>query len=195
MLETILGGIAFLLFIIYDLEQAGYLSHRLHAITRFFFLGGFIFLLIGTGRVVWQQVKLCSHWDWSMLVGLPLTVLFLLLLFYTLFFALPFQDTYMEQNVGAKTYDRGMYALCRHPGVLWFAGLYAALWCTLGGKLLLWLAFFYSLLNLFYVVLQDRYTFPRIFSDYESYQQKVPFLLPNRESLKRCVSTLRKAGD
>ena len=101
----------------------------------------------------------------------------------------------MEQNVGAKTYDRGMYALCRHPGVLWFAGLYAALWCTLGGKLLLWLAFFYSLLNLFYVILQDRYTFPRIFSDYESYQQKVPFLLPNRESLKRCVATLRKAGD
>ena len=88
MLETILGGIAFLLFIIYDLEQAGYLSHRLHAITRFFFLGGFIFLLIGTGCAVWQQVKLCSHWDWSMLVGLPLTVLFLLLLFYTLFFAI-----------------------------------------------------------------------------------------------------------
>lgn len=79
-----------------------------------------------------------------------------------------------------------------YSGLLDCMQLYGARWVE---KLLLWLAFFYSLLNLFYVVLQDRYTFPRIFSDYESYQQKVPFLLPNRESLKRCVSTLRKAGD
>ena len=42
------------------------------------------------------------------------------LLVYTLFFAIPFRDTYVDRDgTGKRTVCRtGMYALCRHPGVL-----------------------------------------------------------------------------
>ena len=101
----------------------------------------------------------------------------------------------MDQTAGAKTYDKGMYALCRHPGVLWFTGFYCCLWLALGGAALFWLAFWYSLFNVGYVLVQDYYTFPRIFTDYAQYKRQVPFLLPNVKSLKNCILTLRKVGD
>ena len=41
-------------------------------------------------------------------------------LIYTLFFALPFDETYAKQNNGRYVCDRGVYALCRHPGILCF---------------------------------------------------------------------------
>ncbi len=49
---------------------------------------------------------------------------FLALLIYTLFFALPFEETYCEENKLRAAYTEGVYGLCRHPGVLWFAGAY-----------------------------------------------------------------------
>ena len=54
--------------------------------------------------------------------------LFLCLLIYTLFFALPFEETYCEENKLRAAYTEGMYGLCRHPGVLWFAGAYLCMW-------------------------------------------------------------------
>jgi protein-S-isoprenylcysteine O-methyltransferase Ste14 len=120
-----------------------------------------------------------------------MTALFFLLLIYTLFFALPFEETYVTQN-GCKTYDRGMYALCRHPGVLWFTGCYLFLWMTFGGKELLLLAMINCLLNFLYVVLQDGVTFPRVFTDYNIYKQRVPFLIPTVKSIQMCIRTWKK---
>ena len=117
---------------------------------------------------------------------------FLAVLIYTLFFALPFEETYVAQDAH-KTYDKKMYALCRHPGVLWFAGFYICLWLAFGTKPLLVMAIWFSLLNFCYIVLQDDYTFPRIFSDYEDYKKRVPFLLPNGKSLKRCIDTFKES--
>ena len=53
---------------------------------------------------------------------------FLALLIYTLFFALPFEETYCEENRLRAAYTEGVYGLCRHPGVLWFAGAYFCMW-------------------------------------------------------------------
>ena len=50
-------------------------------------------------------------------------------LIHVLFFALP-EEAY---RTGGRTVKTGWYALCRHPGVLWFGALYvclAALVCT-----------------------------------------------------------------
>ena len=193
MLETILGGIAFLLFAIYDLEQARIVPRRFHAIVQFFFLIGFLLLMVATVHAVWGAVDTVVC-DLKLAGGLALALLFFILLLYTLFFALPFEETYVTQT-GKRTYDKGMYALCRHPGVLWFAGFYFSLWFALGSAALLWIAILYSGLNVGYIILQDMVTFPRIFSDYEAYRQRVPFLLPTPASLKRCVLTLRKVGD
>ena len=164
-------------------------------LVRSFFLLGFTILAGCTAVLVWAQGLqiLLRH---SINFGFLLCAfLFLGLLIYTLFFALPFQETYVDQTAGAKTYDKGMYALCRHPGVLWFTGFYCCLWLALGGAALFWLAFWYSLFNVGYVLVQDYYTFPRIFTDYAQYKRQVPFLLPNVKSFKNCILTLRKVGD
>ncbi len=189
------GLLVFLLFVLYDLGQANLLPNIWSRLARSFFLLGFTILAGCTAVLVWAQGLqiLLRH---SINFGFLLCAfLFLGLLIYTLFFALPFQETYVDQTAGAKTYDKGMYALCRHPGVLWFTGFYCCLWLALGGAALFWLAFWYSLFNVGYVLVQDYYTFPRIFTDYAQYKRQVPFLLPNVKSLKNCILTLRKVGD
>lgn len=194
MIGFLSGCLSFLLFILYDLGQAGLFITNWRGMARSFFLLGFLILTGCTAGLAWQQMIQLAAWEPKQMIALFAAALFFVMLIYTLFFALPFEETYVTQTAGAKTYDRGMYALCRHPGVLWFAGFYISLWLTLGGASLFWLAFWYSLFNVGYVILQDICTFPRIFVDYEQYKQRVPFLLPNYTSLKRCILTLRKAG-
>ena len=48
-------------------------------------------------------------------------------LIYCLFFALPFEQTYADQDSGSRVCRSGVYALCRHPGVLCFAVMYLLL--------------------------------------------------------------------
>ena len=188
MQKLILGVAAFILFLLYDLEQAQLLPRRFHKFVRFFFLIGVLLLLLSTAAVIWYEIINLSAWGIRQVFFSVVAVFFLLLLLYTLFFALPFEETYVSQN-GCKTYDRGMYALCRHPGVLWFTGCYACLWLAFGGMLLLYMAVLYCSLNILYVILQDVVTFPRVFTDYALYKQRVPFLIPTLQSIRNCIQT------
>lgn len=192
MKEIGLGTISFILYMAYDLEQAGAISHRFHKITKSFFTIGSILLVAATLMLFWKSDVLHMEWGRKQILFLILAILFLALLIYTLFFALPFEETYVVQDAH-KTYDKKMYALCRHPGVLWFAGFYFCLWLTLGTKPLLAVAIWFSFLNFCYIILQDCYTFPKIFSDYADYQKRVPFLIPNGKSLKRCLDTFKES--
>lgn len=192
MKETIFGTISFILFMFYDLEQAGAISHRFHKMTKYFFTIGSVFLVAATLCLLWNMDVLSAGWDGKKVFFLLLAVIFLALLIYTLFFALPFEETYVAQDAH-KTYDKKMYALCRHPGVLWFAGFYLCLWLAFGGKPLLVMAIWFSFLNFCYIVLQDQYTFLKVFSDYAEYQKRVPFLIPNGKSLKRCLDTFKES--
>lgn len=78
----------------------------------------------------------------------------------------------------------GVYALCRHPGVLWFAGLYGCLAFTVG--LPLWEAVVLSALNVGLVVFEDWCVFPARLEGYGAYQASTPFLVPNRASIRAC---------
>lgn len=186
-MELALGVIAFILFVFYDLEQAHFISCRFHKTIQFFFTIGFLLLLFTTITAVWREVINISEWSTGQIFFSVLAIFFLLLLLYTLFFALPFEETYVTQN-GYKTYDKGMYALCRHPGVLWFTGCYVSLWMAFGGGLLP-MAVLYCSLNVLYIILQDVITFPRVFVDYSLYKQHVPFLIPTVKSIKACIRT------
>ena len=190
--EILMGTIAFILFMIYDLEQAGVISHRFHRMTKFFFTFGFFLLSFATIALLRKEAVFSISWGLQQIFFLFLAVFSLLLLIYTLFFALPFEETYIAQDAH-KTYDKRMYALCRHPGVLWFTGFYFSVWLAFGTMPLLWMAAWYSFLNLCYIILQDFYTFPRIFSDYRNYKKRVPFLIPNGKSLKRCFETFKES--
>ena len=167
------------------------IPRRFHKVIQFFFSLGFLLLFFSTATVIGSELISFSAWGIRQIVFSALALLFLLLLLYTLFFALPFEETYISQT-GSKTYDRGMYALCRHPGVLWFTGCYVSLWLAFGGMLLFQMAVLYCSLNFLYVILQDNITFPRVFSDYRLYKQRVPFLIPTVESIRTCIRTWRR---
>ena len=109
---------------------------------------------------------------------------FLALLVYTLFFAIPLEASYARPGEKRSVCTTGVYALCRHPGVLWFAGVYACLWLAAG--LPLWEAALYSGLNVLLVVFEDRCVFPAQLEGYDAYQAQTPFLLPNRQSIRAC---------
>lgn len=190
MFELILGFFGFALFIIYDLEQAGYVSKAHHKGVKFFFAVGFFLIFIATFLSVLKQMEHFSFCSLSLL-GLIISCLFLFLLIYTLFFALSFEKTYVEQSTGRPVYSEGVYALCRHPGLLWFSGLYISLWLVFGGKQLFCVMLVFILLNSCYVFIQDRYIFPKIFTNYMEYQKSVPFLFPTKKSILDCLNLFK----
>lgn len=180
-------AVCYLLFFLYDLNQL-YWRRKLLS-------GSFLAACAGNVLLV---VLACRGEPWlpaRLVPGGLLALVFLGLLLYTLFFALPFEKTYVEAGSGRSAYRRGVYALCRHPGVLWYAGLLFCLYWAFGGMRLLVLAVFGTLFDILYVWFQDRFIFPRQFSDYESYQKEAPFLVPTPSSMQRCIRTWREGGD
>jgi len=191
MLYLLMGTLAFLFFMIYDINSVTVNYKILHG---GFFAGCFL-LIAATGGMISSSLA-DMRWDTGrILVFMPLAVAFLFLLVYTLFFAIPFRDTYINTDTAPKTCTTGLYALSRHPGVLWFTGFYCSLWLALSRPLLLFAGILFSLLNLFYTILQDRWIFMKIFPDYGKYKKTTPFLIPNRQSLSRCVQTFRWSAD
>ncbi len=185
-----IGVLAFLLFIVYDINEVRWQKRWVHGL----FFTGFALLALATIGLAGQAIGSgLPAWP-RRIAGLVLAVVFLGLLLYTLFGALPFAQAYQQCGRRDKpsVCRSGVYALCRHPGVLWFAGFYGGLWLALGGRNLLAAAIIYSGLNGLYVLFQDRWTFRQTFADYASYQQSTPFLLPNRQSIRQCLATLHQ---
>lgn len=179
------GCIIFGLYILYDMNSVLWNQRILHAC----FLVGTVLL---AGVTVWQAAEavFAGSYGWYTWIFLPLAVVFLVLLVYTLFFALPFDETYVQTDGGkSKVYDGGMYALCRHPGVLWFFFFYLCLGGAFYPAKIMEAGVFYSLLDFLYVVFQDFWTFPKNFADYESYKRSTPFLIPNGKSIRRAIKT------
>lgn len=180
MTGVVSGLIVFGLYFLYDYNSVRWK----HWLPRRFFLTGSFFLMLATAAQTVSAVRTVGmhRYSWLFLTG---AVLFLGLLIYTLFFALPFEETYLNQNDKPCVYMEGMYALCRHPGVLWFFFFYLCLGLAFWPSGLLEVGLFYSGLNLLYVIVQDLWTFPNTFADYGLYKKKAPFLLPTRTSIKR----------
>ncbi len=84
----------------------------------------------------------------------------------------------------------GTYALCRHPGVLWFGPFLFGLALLSGSLTLLWATPLWWALDFVYAWFQDRYLFPRQFPGYTRYQRTTPMFLPTRATLQRCLDTL-----
>ena len=176
MLSTFLGTAAFLLYLIYDINSFRW-KRRL---PRSFFLLGTLLITVATAVDLIDAIRYGSFtgvFDWILL--LP-AVCSLLSLVYCLFFAIPFDETYAAQASGRPVCDRGVYALCRHPGILCFFFFFLFLGFAAFPGHLLWNGLLFSFLNLVYAVFQDRFTFPKTFCDYERYRETVPFLIPTR---------------
>jgi protein-S-isoprenylcysteine O-methyltransferase Ste14 len=153
-------------------------------VLRFCFPCGFILLAVAT-------VFGCNSAETgnSLLVRVIFGVfaaIFLALEVYTLFFALPAKDAYAEQEKGRRACTTGVYSICRHPGVLWFIGLYFCLWGAFG--LSLFSAALCSALNILLIIFEDIFVFPATLSGYAEYKKTTPFLIPTLKSIGLCHS-------
>jgi len=133
MLYIFIGCIGFVLFIIYDLNQIHGHKKQLRAL----FAIGFVLIIFATIMIIIGHVGTFPFPFYLRLIFGILAAINLWLLIYSLFFALPFKNTYISAN-NRNVCDRGMYALCRHPGWLWFALFYCFLWLCLGSMLMFW---------------------------------------------------------
>lgn len=181
-----IGCISFLLFILYDFNQI----RSNHAFLKPLFLTGSFVLVFVT-------IKLSvTAYEGDFPVAFPAVAVFYFLaavnlgmLVYTLFFAVPFQEAYVE---GSKQTicKEGVYALCRHPGVLFLAGAYLFLGLALGRPMMILAGFIFTVLNLIYIWIQDTYIFPVLFDGYEEYKTETPYLLPTLTSIQHSAGDL-----
>jgi len=72
----------------------------------------------------------------------------------------------------------GTYRLCRHPGFWWLCVLAICTATLKGFQSHSFFAFLMIGLDFLLVYIQDKYTFPRVFTGYSEYRKHVPFLIP-----------------
>ena len=191
MWQLILGTAGFVLYFVYDINSI--LSKNV-CLQKFFAWGSILVVasVVAEFCFAWGQ----GHRSLGAVIGFGIGALFFLgMLIYTLFFALPFEETYCEENKLRAAYTEGVYGLCRHPGVLWFAGAFLCMWGMLGG---LRQGIYFGLMifwNYLYIIFQDLWTFPRTFFNYREYQQSTPFLIPNGKSIRACMKSIRKRSN
>ena len=192
MVSLCLGTAAFILYFIYDVNSFCWQRE----IPKAFFAAGT--LLLGASLALDLHTAFAAGAfsclaDAALLAGA--TAGFAALI-YSLFFALPFDETYARQKNGRRVYDKGVYALCRHPGILCFFLMYLLLgFAARPQNGLLIRGMLFSAMNLGYALFQDRITFPKTFADYHDYQQRVPFLIPTKSSIRLAYSTLCRTDD
>lgn len=185
---SILAGLCgFLLFGIYDVNSVVLKKKWLKPT----FFSGLMLVVLATVMMFAAGWEPNETGRGRQAVFLILAAVFLMLLIYTLFFALPFEETYIRETELPAVYSKGVYALCRHPGVLWFVGMYACFAAAMPTDLMIGGGLVFSLCNILYVVMQDLWTFPHCFCDYSDYKKHVPFLIPTVQSGKNCIKTMK----
>jgi protein-S-isoprenylcysteine O-methyltransferase Ste14 len=181
----ITGSIAFIflfLFDIYTLRNV-YLKKR-------------IFGVLGLGLFTYSElmVTITSEKTYIPLalqiMSIILWMAAIALLIYSLFLELPFVKTYGKSLHSSDLVDTGTYALCRHPGVLWFGLMFFFLFFATGAKQLIPAGIIWTSVDVFHVFLQEKLFFPKMFPRYKNYMRDVPMLIPTGKSIKRCIETI-----
>ena len=99
---------------------------------------------------------------------------------------------YLTAGRDRRLVTTGMYAVTRHPGVLWFSLLLLSLVLITGSRVLaaatpLWIA-----LDVGHVAWQERQYLVKVYGEeYRRYQAEVPMLLPTASSIRRGVESRR----
>ncbi len=177
-MEFLIGGLGFVLFFLYDWNRVFWKKQWMKG----FFLAGCLCQAAAGGGIL-RAAWLDRRAGWTLY--LLFTAVFLVLLIYTLFFALPFDSTYCQEADGHKVCRSGMYGWCRHPGIWWFFGCFACMGLACADVDKLFCGLGLSFFNLLYAWYQDKWIFPQEFSDYEDYRNEVPFLIPWRKRKRR----------
>ena len=128
---------------------------------------------------------------WLQVVGWVLFPISVFLLIFSLFLELPFSATYRAHTDRPKLVTTGTYALVRHPTVPWYVLVLTSLLLITRSQLLLAALPVWVLLDVGWVVLQERLHLTRVFPEYATYQRTTPMLIPNRRSVPAFIRSLR----
>ena len=180
----LLGILGFICFYIFDVFS----MHNRKRLKYVFLLFGLTMLGVGSVLAFGGEPSFSLHVGVRILFAI-LTILFLFLLYYSVVMEVG-KNTYQYNNV-PKLVTSGTYALSRHPGVLWLFGFYFALGLTFESIGLLIASFVFTVVNVVYVYLQERFIFIHIFKEYPTYQQHTPFILPNRKSFRTFIDNIQ----
>lgn len=183
----VLGCIGFLFLYIFDYNKV----KRIHEVFNSFFIIGISIIGYASLSLFIMSTQAFSLGFWLTGTFYVLSVVSALFMFYALFGALPFKSTYVIGKSN-QTVDTGMYALCRHPGVWGFFFMYFFMYLARGDIMILYACILWTFMDIIHVWIQDVYFFPKTLSGYLTYQETTPFLLFNKQSLKRCMTTFRK---
>jgi protein-S-isoprenylcysteine O-methyltransferase Ste14 len=187
MLYIIIGAVGFVVVHIFDLVALKRIPRLKLAVW-----------CIGSGLLIYSLIMICRYPvkielpAWSIWLGWGVLAVSAFLLIHSLFISLPFRKTYVDTGVSDKLVKTGLYALVRHPGILWFPLFMLSLIPISRSSLLLIAAPTFIALDIVLVFIQDRFIFGRMFRGYDSYRRETPMLLPNRKSVSAFLRSLRQ---
>lgn len=171
MIQTLIIIVAYICYFIYDYNSIKWQNKFLKPL---FTLASAMILLV----TVYELIMNFAGISVLSIIMMAAAVVFMALLVYTLFFALPFDATYVKDSAKREAYTGGVYSICRHPGVLWLAGLYLCLMFVVSGPVSRIVFLLIIVGDILYVIYQDVYIFPRTFTNYGEYKKTTPFLIP-----------------
>lgn len=153
----------------------------------------------GFAILIYSIVRLCMLSDelnlppWAVWAGWVIFAISLFMILMALFINLPFRKTYISTGTADTLIKTGLYALVRHPGIYWVTSFMFSLVLVSSSKLMLIAAPIFSGINILLVVLEDKYFFPKMFEGYSDYQRETPMLVPNRQSVKTFIDSLKRS--
>lgn len=118
------------------------------------------------------------------IIGSLLGIGFLLLMIYSIVIEVSKSD---NEKILITT---GTYALSRHPGVIWFFFYYMAGSFAFGNYIVLIAGVIWTIVNIAYVILQEKLIFKHIFINYDDYTKQTPMIIPTINSFKKCLTTI-----
>lgn len=184
MIFVFLGSFSFVLMVLYDLNQ---LRRNKNSFLNSFFILGFCILFICSVLLLSDLFN--RDITFINITGFVAGLIFLTVMIYALFFNLPFKKTYnhskSKNDIKNQTITTGLYALCRHPGVLAFILCYLSFYIATQTKAMLYAWLIWSALDIVHVAIQDIYIFPKTLSGYDEYKKSTPFLIPSLNSVRR----------
>ncbi len=159
----------------------------------------FLFAMSAAGHSLgwYRLMRHSSRWN----PPAPLRVLCILLaplmacaMFYSILVKIPFRKAWIEEGHQDELITTGVYALTRHPGVLWYTFAVLASAVATRSRRLLLAAPLLITGDVAHVAFQEREVLTRVFGDaYREYQRTTPFVVPTPASFRRCIETTHAA--
>lgn len=178
-----LGILGFILLLFYDICS---ICDK-YIVKYFFGISGFFLIVMSSVALlnIGSNVTFAYSFRW---ISLIMGVISLFLLIYSVFIEVG-KNTYKFRNEN-KLVTTGTYALSRHPGVLWFLFVYLFGAIYFQNYFILGAGLIWTVINIIYVYLQERFIFVKLFENYDTYILSTPMILPSYQSIEKCLTTL-----